>query len=179
MIDLDNFSRTIRNNLNSEVGKTYEGLKILGFEEPIKTNRGYLVHIAVCECLFCGNQKNIRLTNLMNGQQSCGCEKGNLISKNRSVHGMVGTRIYKIWDGMKERCSNPNHISYARYGGRGIKVCKEWVKSFPSFYEYVGDPPSNTHSIDRFPNNDGDYEPGNVRWATPKEQAANRRRRYH
>lgn len=76
---------------------------------------------------------------------------------------------------MKQRCTNPNKINYARYGGRGIKVCSEWMESFEAFYEWA-----TTHgykddlSLDRI-NNDGNYEPGNCRWATPKEQAANRR----
>jgi len=69
---------------------------------------------------------------------------------------------------MKTRCNNPNTPAYARYGGRGIKVCEPW-QSFQGFYADMGDPPSKNYSLDRI-DNDGNYEPGNVRWATRKEQ---------
>lgn len=74
---------------------------------------------------------------------------------------------------MKSRCYNPKNIRYANYGARGIKVCDEWIHSFSTFLSDVGKRPSPNHSIDRI-NNDGDYELGNIRWATRKEQALNR-----
>jgi hypothetical protein len=82
---------------------------------------------------------------------------------------------YRVYMGMLDRCRNPNNKHYHRYGGRGIKVCDKWQKGFWFFYEDVGSRPSPGHSLDRYPNNDGNYEPGNVRWATPKEQQRNRR----
>ena len=82
-------------------------------------------------------------------------------------------RIYSIWVGMKDRCTNPNSVNWPNYGGRGIKLCERWLK-FETFYEDVGDPPSDKHTIDR-KNNDGNYEPRNVKWATMTEQASNRR----
>ena len=82
--------------------------------------------------------------------------------------------VYRIWVGMKQRCFDSNHHSYPYYGGRGIDVCDEWANSFTSFYEHIGDRPSRGHSVDRI-NVNGNYEPGNVRWATAVEQANNKR----
>lgn len=79
---------------------------------------------------------------------------------------------YGIWQGMRQRCGNPNNPNYARYGGRGIRVCKEWQDSFANFLAHMGRRPSRDHSIDRIDNSKG-YEPGNVRWATAAEQNRN------
>jgi hypothetical protein len=76
---------------------------------------------------------------------------------------------------MKQRCLNTNAPNFADYGGRGIEVCERWV-DFANFYADMGDP-SPGHSLDRYPNNDGNYEPGNCRWADKKQQANNRRKR--
>ena len=73
---------------------------------------------------------------------------------------------------MKYRCTNPNSHKYPRYGGRGITVCDEWLESFQAFYDHIGDAPTPKHSLDRI-DNDGNYEPGNVRWATPHQQRVN------
>jgi hypothetical protein len=75
----------------------------------------------------------------------------------------------------KSRCLNPKVESYKDYGARGVTICEEWRKDFSAFYRCVGARPSPLHSIDRYPNNDGHYEPGNVRWATKEQQVANRR----
>jgi hypothetical protein len=74
---------------------------------------------------------------------------------------------------MIQRCTNENACNWKRYGGRGIIIHREWIDSFEAFLEYVGPRPSMAYSIDRFPDRDGNYEPGNVRWATAKQQARN------
>jgi hypothetical protein len=94
--------------------------------------------------------------------------------KRERLNGLSSRPEYITWQGMVQRCSNPKASSYKYYGAKGIKVCEEWRQSFQAFYAYVGPKPSPTHSIDRYPNKDGHYEPGNVRWATPQEQGRNR-----
>lgn len=94
-------------------------------------------------------------------------------------HGMYRTPEYKAWDGMKRRCHQPNCESYWKYGARGITVCDEWRHDFLAFYNHIGPKPSPEHSVDRFPNKFGNYEPGNVRWATYIEQARNTRRNHY
>ena len=85
------------------------------------------------------------------------------------------TPEFRVWTAIKTRCYNPNFKDFYRYGGRGIIVCERWLHSFQNFLADMGPRPSAKHSIDRFPDNDGNYEPGNCRWATGKEQSRNRR----
>jgi hypothetical protein len=93
----------------------------------------------------------------------------------RPTHGRTGTKEYRAWLSMKERCSYPRYQGYHRYGGRGISVCERWVESFEDFFQDVGPAPSPQHSLGRL-DNDGDYEPGNVAWQLATEQARNRAR---
>ena len=90
-------------------------------------------------------------------------------------HGMSKTPMYKLWLNIKDRCLNPKNPYFHNYGGRGIKICKAWAESFMEFQEAMGPRPTPAHTLDRM-NNDGDYEPGNMAWATKKQQANNTRK---
>lgn len=92
----------------------------------------------------------------------------------RERHGMNKTSEHQAWVHMKQRCTNQNKREWEHYGGRGIKVCDEWMSSFLAFYNHIGQRPSAKHSLDRI-NVNGDYEPGNVRWATQQQQIDNTR----
>jgi len=84
---------------------------------------------------------------------------------------------YDAWHSMIQRCTNPKNPGWKNYGGRGIRVCDAWLNSFLSFLDHIGRRPTPKHSLDRFPDNNGSYEPGNVRWATKSEQQSNMRER--
>lgn len=125
----------------------------------------------VCRCDCGATTGSILGKSLRNGDtRSCGC----LHKEQNITHGMSHTAIYKRWASMLQRCRDKNHVSYPNYGGRGIDVCRRWEK-FENFLADMGEPPPGT-SLDRV-DNDGPYEPGNVRWATLSEQRNNRRPR--
>ncbi len=137
----------------------------------------------LCRCV-CGTEKEIYKYSVDYGlTRSCGClhrEVSAVVGTNSATHGdasrMKGVATeYDIWRGILKRCYNTNDEHYPTYGGRGISVCPQWRTSYETFLADVGRRPSQRHTIDRFPNNDGNYEPGNVRWATKKQQGRNRR----
>ena len=97
-----------------------------------------------------------------------------LMPDHNKTHGMRYSAEYSTWRSIKKRCTVKSHPNFFRYGGRGITICPEWADDFMAFFAYVGKRPSPSHSIDRWPNADGNYEPGNVRWATKLEQSRHR-----
>lgn len=134
--------------------------------------------LCVCDC---GNERVVQDSNLRNGHTtSCGCRHAEVRKMTHRTHGLTGTDEYTILVNIRQRCLNPANPAYPRYGGRGITLCDRWrygdgiVEGFQCFFEDVGPRPSPAHSIDRI-DNDGNYEPGNVRWATNSEQMKNRR----
>ena len=131
--------------------------------------------VVLCLC-DCGNYTEVVASSLLPNRQgyrtlSCGCLRA---EGSKPIHGMCDSAEYQAWHSMKDRCLRPTHKQYHRYGGRGITVCDEWQSSFQSFYDHVGSRPGRGYSLDRIDNDKG-YEPGNVRWATTRQQNRNTR----
>lgn len=128
-----------------------------------------------CRC-DCGNVFVISASLIITGHtKSCGCWKRSLASKRLRTHGQTTTRLHRIWSGMKSRCNNPHVKDYSYYGGRGIKVCDEWLKSFESFRDWSNkNGYSDTLTLDRI-NTDKNYSPNNCRWVDRITQCRNKR----
>jgi hypothetical protein len=129
---------------------------------------------ALFKCGKCGNLFTALLSNVKKGNtMSCGCYFTQLHIK----HGLYGTRTYRIWNAMIQRCENEENPGYENYGGRGISVFPEWRNDFQLFHSYISTLPNYNikgYIIDRI-NNDGNYEPGNVRWSTYRTSNLNKR----
>lgn len=127
----------------------------------------------LCRC-DCGKLLVVYPGNIRSGNtKSCGCHRGD--GRRRHGHTIGGqSPTFKSWLKMRERCNNPTNFNYQWYGGRGISICSQWLNSFQSFLDDMGErPPGQT--LDRI-DPDGNYEPSNCRWATSSQQRANQRR---
>ena len=168
---------------NDLINKRFGRLFVIGLDEIVgESKRTYWR----CKC-DCGQEKAIRGDGLISGAvQSCGClgkeRRSAAVSMNAATHGMTrGKRgeqrqpaEYRAWSQMKNRCCNANSPRFADWGGRGIKVFGRWLNSFETFYADMGPRPGPGYSLDRIDVN-GNYEPGNCRWADASTQRNNRR----
>lgn len=155
--------------------KSPELIKDLGLMYPTETSKQKIRYcLYKCEC---GNEFKSQKRHVDNEKTlSCGCYALIRAREANITHGQQGTKLYSVWRSMNDRCYNRKQISYDRYGGRGISVCKEWRESFIPFYEWaMKNGYDKNLSIDRI-NNDGNYEPSNCRWSNIYVQARNTRR---
>lgn len=162
--------------MNAAIGDRYGRWVILSFERN-KWQRWS----AFCRC-DCGTKRLVCLASLKDGTSpSCGCQSADFLRQHvfraafRHGHASGGRRSpeYKAWASMRRRCENTASANFRLYGGRGIRVCPEW-HVFEAFLQDVDMRPGPGYSLDRI-DNDGNYEPGNVRWATSKQQCRNTR----
>ena len=162
------FERRYNMKCNDLIGNKYGMLTVIKRADSINGRARWF-----CAC-DCGKECIVYGQNLKKGfTKSCGCN----IYKNRAKTAKnLNPKLYRVWKGMRERCYKEKTSSYPMYGGRGISVCEEWKNNYDSFYKWAMENGyKDGLSIDR-KNTNGNYEPSNCRWATPKEQARNTRR---
>jgi hypothetical protein len=150
-------------------GKRFGRLLVLEFAG--RNAKGHTIWTCLCKC---GARKRVARYTLTSGHsRSCGCLQKELDARRSRTHGMTHLPEHSAWRAMKYRCSNPNCQDWKDYGGRGIRVCRRWLRSFAAFYSSMGPRPPGL-TLDRR-NNDGNYEPGNCRWASRSIQSKNQR----
>lgn len=155
------------------IGQRFGKLTVLELTNEIKCSQK--TYLCLCDC---GNKKIVIKGNLKKGNStSCGCSRAKTCSARMALlnlrHGETDTKLWRSWKGIVERTTSVKSSHYPRYGAVGIGIFKDWLK-YENFANYIGQPPSEKHSVDRIDNSKG-YEPNNVRWATAKEQAHNRK----
>jgi len=154
------------------IGQKFGRLNVISFSH-FKNKHLYYV----CKC-DCGTDIILLLSNVIKGNtKSCGCLKREINIKKNTTHGLSKTKLYKSWKDIVKRCENEKCKSYENYGGRGILICDEWRNNYATFHEYISKLENfgmSDYTLDRI-NNNGNYEPGNVRWATKIEQNSNTR----
>lgn len=155
-------------------GQTFGRLTVIRRAEERKAGRRGVVW--ECQCA-CGAVVNVAAERLGVRTRSCGCLHREMAGDRTRTHGDSKSAEHRTWSGMITRCENPNREKFRDYGGRGIRVCERWrgANGYQNFLADMGRRPSPRHSIDRI-DVDGNYEPGNCRWATPSEQARNTRK---
>lgn len=161
---------------NDLTGKTFNRLTVLCLSDlpSSRTNPRKWI----CRCV-CGANTLAGTRELKSGRKkSCGCllreSSRERMRKMKTKHGACGEKLYNVWRSMKSRCHRETDLDYCYYGARGIAVCDRWRESYSAFKEDVGSGWKPGLTLDRI-DNDGNYEPGNVKWSTMTEQALNRR----
>ena len=172
MTDRTELRRHVSRKLNI-LGCEFGRLTVIG---EAASRKGHAYWVVQCQCG--APAKEVAAGALLRGKTvSCGCYRRQVMDegrarKHKGTHGRSHEPEYDTWRGIIRRCTNPSDAYWHRYGGRGITVHPEWLESFDAFIADVGRRPAAGMSIDRI-DNDGNYEPGNVRWATPTQQVEN------
>lgn len=149
-------------------GRVFGRLKIVKYSGISNKNATWE---CVCEC---GARTTAYACHLKSGRMvSCGCHRREVLREKAKTHGLSRTPTYIVWKSMMQRCRDPKSSSYANYGGRGVSICKRWLR-FENFLEDMGVRPPGL-SLER-KDNDGNYSKSNCRWATAIDQANNTRR---
>lgn len=154
-------------------GQKFNALTMIRETDPVKYGN-HKIRMVLCEC-DCGNETTSRLDYVKSGHtKSCGCASNAALIAHRKTHGLPGTRLHGIWNGMKNRCYNENRKSFENYGAKGVRVCSEW-HSFEAFHIWAIQNGYEEHLTIERKNPFGNYEPTNCTWIPREEQHKNKR----